>query len=93
MNLKRARIMFKLSRFSDDGEDFQDVFADGENIGKLTWWTGATSGWYFEGHDGQPRYICPLEAEGFNKYGDPVLLSLDDVKERATEWLRQRGKV
>lgn len=81
---------FKLARGSEDGEDFQDVFADGEQIGKLVWFTGASAGWYFEDLNEQNQYICPLEGAGTNKYGDPVVLPLEEVLKLATEWLSKR---
>lgn len=85
-------ITFQLAKGSDEGEDFQDVHANGAHIGKLVWWTGATSGWYFEGSDEQPRYVCPLEGEGFTMYGDPKILPLEEVKQLATAWILRQVK-
>lgn len=84
-------ITFKLARGSQDGEDFQDVFANGEQIGKLVWWTGASAGWYFEGEDEQPRHICPLES-GLDADGEMILIPLDEVFKLTTEWLLKQVK-
>lgn len=87
MNLAKLRITFKPSTGSEDGEDFQDVFANGQFVGKLAWWTGAAAGWHFESKSEVLTEVCPLD-NGLDGDDQAALIPVSEVKQRCAILLR-----